>query len=401
MADLAEGSAAPARQRNGSGPKVVNLVRQQDGISRAELARRMGLTTQAISKIVARLELDGLVTESRLAAGGSHPRTMLSLVSDARFAIGIHLDRHRGAAILVNLLGETVASTSLSYDTVPDPAATVELLSRAVKDMVGRCPAPADRIAGCGLAMAGPVDHRTGVATAPNNFSGWKDVPIAEMLSSAVGLPVKLDKETNMATMANQWMSRRAGWEIVIYVGTGIGGTLMLDGELYRGRNSGAGELGHMVLDPSGPWCVCGRRGCVEVLASPAAVVHRYKQMPAESPTVQPDAAWNSSTIGNLKLIATAAGQGEIAAIDALKESGRLLGIAANSLASVLDVEDIVLAGPLLGTLGEHYIGGVRIGLAETRWGTAVAPRLTVDSSLYSEMIAVGAAICTLQDVGT
>jgi predicted NBD/HSP70 family sugar kinase/biotin operon repressor len=401
MADVAAGGTAPAKQRNGSGPKVINLIRQQDGISRAELARQMGLTTQAISKSVARLELDGLVTESRLAAGGSHPRTMLSLVPDARFAIGIHLDRQGGAAILVNLLGEMVASTSLGYSSVPNPSATVELVARAVQDLIALSPAPADRIVGCGLAMAGPVDHRTGVATAPNNFSGWRDVPIARMLSSAIGLPVKLDKETNMATMAKQWMSRRSGWEVVIYVGTGIGGTLMLDGEVYRGRNSGAGELGHMVLDPSGPWCVCGRRGCVEVLASPAAVVHRYKQMPSESSTVHPDAAWNSSTTGSLELISAAAGQGEIAAIDALKESGRLLGIAANSLASVLDVEDIVLAGPLLGTLGEHYIDGVRIGLAETKWGTAAPPRLTVDSSLYSEMIAVGAAIYTLQDVGT
>jgi predicted NBD/HSP70 family sugar kinase len=379
--------------QNSTASTVIDLIRRNDGISRTELARRLGLSAQGMSKVVARLLEAGMVMETgRVSVGVGKARTRLSLVTRSRFALGVHLDRSGFSMVLVNLAGQTEAAASDQFRTPPSPADAVEMLGVAADTLLAGLGEEQYRVIGCGLGMAGPLDHRRGVVTTPNNFFGWREVPLASLVAQRIHTPVKLDKSTNMATIAENSRSHRPGWTVVIYVGTGIGAGLMLDGAVYRGVHSDAGEFGHMVLDPTGPECVCGRRGCVEVLSSPASVVDRYFRQVDAALSGDQVPAWGRDTSRQLRKIVRLADNGDTSANHALAESGRLLGIAAGNLVTLLDVEDVIIAGPMLDLVGPTYVDGVMHGMDATLAGSNRLLRTTV-SDLRADTIALGGAL--------
>ncbi|MDR1513874.1 MAG: ROK family transcriptional regulator [Propionibacteriaceae bacterium] len=394
---------APASSDNGalvvpanSSPTVLDLIRHHDGISRAEVARRIAVTRQAVSKIVSDLVAQGLVTETGTRPNGvGRAPTGLTLIPSSRFALGVHLDRSGALVILVDLAGAVCGQVSRTTPVLP-PGEYVEVLAGAVDELLAQVPGAAGRTVGCGVGMAGPVDHHTGVATAPNNFANWRDVPIGDLLGRRLGLPVALDKETNMALMARDWAIDHDGWSIVLFVGTGIGGAVMLDGEIYRGPHSDAAELGHMILDPAGPPCVCGRRGCVEVFTSPAAVVQAYTQ-PDQADTTP---RWSSSTRDALRRIVAAADAGERHAIDTLAAAGARLAVAASNAVRLLDIDDVVLTGPLLDEYGPRFVEAVEANLSWTDGARARGAKLSVSAQMQPTAIARGAAISVLRTVG-
>jgi predicted NBD/HSP70 family sugar kinase len=387
-------AAQPSAPANVS-PAVLDLIRRHTGISRAEVARRVHVSRQAVSKTVADLVEQGLVCET-----GTHPNgvgrapTRLAVVPGGRFAVGIHLDRDGALVTLVDLAGRIVAQAAHETAVLP-PTDYVELLGATAESLLSAHPEAEGRLSGCGIGMAGPVDYHAGVATAPNNFAGWRDVPIAAMLGARLGVPVALDKETNMALMAEDWDSASRSSSVVVYVGTGIGGALMLDGEIYRGPHSDAAELGHMIMDASGPVCVCGQRGCVEAFTSPAAIVGQF-----DGPVGEAAPRWSGATLGALRGIVGLAADGDDAARSVLATAGARLAVAASSIVRLLDLDDIVLTGPLLDELGPDFAAAFSAGVVWTERARARGAAVTVAAHLKSSDIARGAAISVLRTVG-
>jgi predicted NBD/HSP70 family sugar kinase len=389
-------AVASSHRLSPSSVSTLDLIRRHEGISRAEVARRVGVTPQAVSKTVAELVERGLVREigSRPNGVGRAP-VRLSLVPEGRFAFGVELDRAGALITLVDLGGRVV--DQLEVATAPQsPPEYVALLGGKIQTIIERNPKVAGRIEGCGVGMVGPVDHYTGVATAPNNFGDWKDVPLARMLADRVGLPVILDKNTNMALMARHWLSPEQGWMAAIFIGTGIGGALMLDGEVYRGPHSDAMEIGHTIVDPDGPKCVCGRHGCVEVYTSPAAIVSNYTEAATGERLIP---YWREDTPRRLADIVQAADQGDTLAVEALSRGGRLLAIASANVVKLLDIETVVLTGTLLAQLGRHYIDGF---LSQAVWDNLTTPRtarVAIVDETRPDLIALGAAFAVLEGI--
>ncbi|WP_405709626.1 ROK family transcriptional regulator [Streptomyces xanthophaeus] len=303
------------------------------GLGRAELAVRTGLTPQAVSKIVVRLAAEGLVAEAgRAASTGGKPRTLLRLVPQARHAVGVHLDRDELRAVRVDLAGGVVAESRGALDFGAGQDAVVE----AVVRRVGRVTDPGGPpLLGAGVAAPGPLDHRTGVMGRVTGFPEWEGFPLREVLEGRLGLPVLLDKDTNagaagtvpaanVAAMSvpDPAAAARSGASVYLHVGTGLGAGLCLDGEVYRGARSAAGEFGHQVLHLDGPPCRCGARGCAEVLCLAAV------------------------------------GRGD------LPEAARILGEGAANLVALLDVERVFLGGRVVGAAPEVFVAGVRAVLA-------------------------------------
>ncbi|MGW6873893.1 ROK family protein [Streptomyces xanthophaeus] len=308
------------------------------GLGRAELAVRTGLTPQAVSKIVVRLAAEGLVAEAgRAASTGGKPRTLLRLVPQARHAVGVHLDRDELRAVRVDLAGGVVAESRGPLDFGAGQDAVVE----AVVRRVGRVTDPGGPpLLGAGVAAPGPLDHRTGVMGRVTGFPEWEGFPLREVLEGRLGLPVLLDKDTNAGaagtvTAANvagadvpavsvtaPAAAARPGASVYLHVGTGLGAGLCLDGEVYRGARSAAGEFGHQVLHLDGPPCRCGARGCAEVLCLAAV------------------------------------GRGD------LPEAARILGEGAANLVALLDVERVFLGGRVVAAAPEVFVAGVRAVLA-------------------------------------
>ncbi|RLV08922.1 hypothetical protein CTZ27_09350 [Streptomyces griseocarneus] len=293
---------------------VLGLLRAAGGAgaSRAELAGRSGLTPQAVSKIAARLRADGLATDAgRRASTGGKPPTVLRLVPDAAHAVGLHLDRDALTATLVDLAGTEMATRTAPLAFGAGADAVLDAVVREVGELVGAAPA-----LGVGVAVPGPLDHRSGVLHKVTGFPQWDGFPLRDALADRLGLPVVVDKDTNAAALG---LLPRAGAASFAYLhlGTGLGAGLVLDGGVHRGARTGAGEFGHQVLQLDGPVCSCGGHGCVEALCLAAV---------ADGDTAR---------------------------------AARLLGIGAANLVRLLDVDLILLGGRTVLAAPTAYVTGV------------------------------------------
>jgi predicted NBD/HSP70 family sugar kinase len=311
-----------ARVRDHNAALVLGLLRSApQGSSRVELASRIGLTPQAISKIVVRLLTDGLVEEAgRGVSTGGKPRTVLRLRPEAGCAVGVELDRQETTVLLKDLAGQVRHRSTMPVGLATDtPAQVVERVAEQVHEGVAAAPAGA-RLLGVGVGCRGPLDHANGVLHRPAGLPVWDRFPLRDALSALLdGLPVQVDKDTNVATLA----AAAPGTTAYLHLADGLGAGLLLDGVVYRGARTNAGEFGHQVVQLDGPRCTCGGRGCLEALC----------------------------------LAALAAGDDQGAA--------RLLGVGAANLVRLLDIDRVLLGGRAVFAAPDAYRREVARQLAE------------------------------------
>ncbi|MFJ6717823.1 ROK family protein [Streptomyces sp. NPDC091259] len=300
------------------------------GLGRADLADRTGLTPQAVSKITARLAAEGLVAEAgRGASTGGKPRTLLRLVPDARHAVGVYMDRDELTAVRVDLAGGVLARWCGPLDFAAGPDAAVEAVLRALDrvSVPGGAGAP---LLGVGVAAPGPLDWRDGVLGRVTGFPQWEGFPLREALArrlSPTAPVVVVDKDTNAGVAGAA--GRDPGNCVYLHLGTGLGAGLWLDGAVFRGPRSLAGEFGHQVLELDGPPCRCGGRGCAEALC--LAALER----------------------------------GDLAA------AARVLGEGAANVVALLDVDRVLLGGRVVEAEPGVFVEGVRAVLGRRRTGAA------------------------------
>ncbi|XVV02844.1 ROK family protein [Actinosynnema sp. CA-248983] len=326
---------------------VLGLARS-GAVTRVELAERSGLTPQAVSKVVGRLIDEGLLVESGTRnVGVGKPRTLLKLVADSRLALGAQVERDELRVVLTDLAGDVLDRAVAPLPPDFDPATFVAELTRLVNGMRD------DKLLGVGLGFVGPLDHRTGVIHDATGLVKWHEVPLRALAEDSLALPVVLDKDTNTAIVAESW---RRGEQlrnaVLVLVGTGLGVGLLLDGQVYRGARTNAGEFGHTTIQLAGPPCVCGRTGCVEA-------VHNL-----------------------------AARSGDLAGATSI------VGLAVADLVQLLDVDHVVLAGRAVLAEPEAYLAGVRAKLPTDDW----LPVEVEVTPLGDDVVAAGAAMLVLSE---
>jgi predicted NBD/HSP70 family sugar kinase len=332
---------------------VLGLARRGQAMTRIELAEWSGLTPQAVSKIVTRLIAEGLLVESgRRNVGVGKPRTVLSLVARSRFALGAQVERDELRVVLADLAGAVVDRTVVALPAGFQVAEFVDELARQVDVLRARNDVSDERLLGVGIGFVGPLDHRDGVVHDATGLAGWHDVPLRDLAARRLGLPVLVDKDTNTAMIAQAWRGEKSRHAAVVLVGTGLGAGLLLDGHVYRGARTNAGEFGHTTIQLDGPRCVCGRVGCVEAVHNRAVA------------------------------------DGDLA------RAVTVLGIAIADLVQLLDIDHVVLGGRAVLAAPEEYLRGVRAQVPSSDWVT-----VDVDlSPLGEELVAAGAAMLVLSD---
>jgi glucokinase len=226
-----------------------------------------------------------------------------------------------------------------------------------------------------GISFDGPVDMARGCPQTCHHVAGWEDYPLAEEVGAHYGLPVALDNDANAAALAEWRYGAGRGCDDLLYltVSTGVGGGLVLGGRLYRGQQGLAGEIGHMGLDPDGPLCPCGRRGCLEALAAGPAIVRNLQEVLAAS-------AASSALRGQGDLtardVAQAAAAGDALAGEALRRAAQALGLGIGNALNLLNLERVILGGGVT-SAGDFYLAWVRAAArARAVEGVAVDVRL-------------------------
>lgn len=338
---------------------VLEIIRSSDGVSRVEIAERTGLTPQTVSNIVNRLKALGLVMEGgKEPALVGKPRTTVRTKTDGGFALGVRIGRVETVVLVVDLAGRVVARAEHRTLQEEGPDGIVRRVAQDVAHLVRESRTDPARILGLGVASPGPLDHVSGMVYGPPRLKGWGEVPLRAMLERETNYPVVVDNNAKAAAAWERWagVAREVDNFAFVYMGTGVGAGLYIDGQLYRGSSSSAGAIGHVTVDPAGPRCACGGRGCVELYCAPPAVIARVRgalSRGEESRLAapfreQPDAITHD-------LIARTAAAGDALALAAIHDSARMLSHGLVNLVNVLDIDLIVLGGKGFNHVGDVY----------------------------------------------
>jgi len=269
------------------------------------------------------------------------------------------------------------------------------LLDTAVDAVQEARAAAGAEIAAVGFGIPCLIDQRTGTAVMAVNLA-MADIPFADVMTERLGLPVFVDNDANVAALAEHRAGAARGTRdaVVLTIGTGIGGGLILRGELYRGSVGAAGELGHMVIDLNGPRCQgnCPNRGCVEALASGTALASEARRLAKERPLSGLGRALAAGRDPTGPLVTELAHDGDATAVDALALIGERLGVAIASLVNIFNPEVVVVGGGVIAA-GELLLAPARAVVAERALSPSrdvvriVAARFGVEAGM------VGAAV--------
>jgi glucokinase len=227
-----------------------------------------------------------------------------------------------------------------------------------------------ERPAAIGVSFGGPVDFRQGMVRLSHHMPGWENIPLQQMLEQTFQAPAAVDNDANVAALGEARFGAGRGASSLLYitVSTGVGGGWILNGQPWRGADGMAGEIGHTVVDPQGPPCLCGKSGCVERLASGPYMADDARQMLQEYPQrgtlIRQLAGGDFSTVTG-KLLAEAAAAGDELAWELLERSAHALGVAIGNAANLLNPQCFVLGGGITKS-GERYWEAIRLAARQT-----------------------------------
>ena len=347
---LAPAAAAPADQaaiRRNNLSLLLSELRSHGAASRAAMAATTGLNKATVSSLVAELVDRRLVREVGVRYAGSvgRPALMLELDGTGVAGLGLEVNVDHISAYGADLAGRVLHESRLAYDAVQATTdetvrALAAVAERAVADMRA---AGADTV-GITAAIPGLVDVARGIVTLAPNLQ-WRNVPLADLLRTHLGdtrTPIRVDNDANLSALAEFWGGADAGTTDLLYITgeVGVGGGMIIDGQLLRGSTGFSGEVGHMQLDPRGSLCACGRTGCWETVVGLGVLLRQA------APDL--DDALRSGVMDPEDRVAEIVRRveaGEARTVTALAEVGRWLGVGASVLVNLFNPRVIVLGG--------------------------------------------------------
>lgn len=316
--------------------EVFATVLTAGPISRTSLAGRLGLSPSTVTRLLAPLVEAGYLRETvSEATGPGRPRRLLRVDTARHLVLGVKITQTHVSAVLTDMGAEVVGRAELP---VPDssPGTVLTAAARVSLRLLAEAGGAADGVLGIGVGVSGHVDSPAGICRY-SALLDWRKVDVAGPLSAATGLPVVVNNDVNTLVVAERWFGggREVDSFAVVTIGSGIGCGLLLNGSLFSGASGMAGELGHLPLDPDGPRCSCGRRGCLEALASSGAVLARLRRQGVS----------DLDDIAAAARLARGGGPRAEAARAAFAAAGDALGRGLAGLCNLLNLEKIIIAG--------------------------------------------------------
>ncbi len=278
--------------------------------------------------------------------------------------VGVDLGGTKILAAVVTADGKILGQAKRKTKPETGIESVIERIVKTVDDALGSAKVARTDVRAVGIGAPGPIDPDTGTVLMAPNLNGWENVPLAKTLSEQLGVPVFLDNDVNVGTLGEfvYGAGRGAKDVIGVFVGTGIGGGLIIGGQLRSGARHAAGEIGHMIVLAEGPYCGCGNRGCIEALASRTAIVNSLRTaMQAGRKTTLAEALADGG-VERLSsgVLAQAWKSNDTLTVEVLTRVQYYLGLHLASLVNFLDPELIVLGGGVIEALGEDFLQPIR-----------------------------------------
>ncbi|MBY5360341.1 ROK family transcriptional regulator [Rhizobium leguminosarum] len=247
---------------------VIEAVRTNGPLSRAAIARMTALTAQTVSNIVEELERSHILVPSeaqKLARG--QPIIPYTINPGGAYSIGLELSRQRASGVLTDLSGAVCARIERHVEH-PDPQRAMPALQSIVEDLQQAFAFDRNRLLGVGMALPGRYADGGTTSLSPLNLPGWQGFPVGHELEQRVKVPVLVENDATAAAIGERLHGVARGLGSFVYLflagGGGVGAGMFLDGHLYKGSRNNAGEIGHIIVEPHGKLCSCGKRGCLD-----------------------------------------------------------------------------------------------------------------------------------------
>ncbi len=377
------GSRALMRELNVS--LLIELVRSAGSTSRAELARQSQLSAPTVGTIVDHLIERGILVEVALApSNGGRPPVLLSIDATAGYVIGIKLRGDGLTTVICDLEAKVVATREFPVSLVGDPDGAMHAILSEVRGVLRDAKVPRSKALGLGIGMSGVIDSNAGVCVS-SHLLQWHNVEIESKLRRLLRLPVWIDNDVNTLAVAEKWSgdARGARHFVTLSIGRGIGLGIVIDRALYRGAFGSSGEFGHIIVEPGGPICECGRSGCLEAVVGEDTMRREIGE-------------GLGRTISRSEMISLM-NAGDSVTCGIVEAAGQKLGISVANIMTLLNPEMLIICGegtelgstfldPIIRSVREQTFAslGLKIEVKIQRWG--------------DEAWAVGAATLVLRE---
>jgi glucokinase len=291
--------------------------------------------------------------------------------------LGLDIGGTKLAVGIANAEGRVLADAAEPTDPTSRPGDVVEALYRMSQAVCAKAGVGLRDLRAVGISYGGPVDYPAGVTVTCHHLQGWEKVPLVRMVEERFGLPAAMDNDANAAALAEAVFGAGRGHTHLLYltVSSGIGGGIIIEGEIYRGATSMAGEIGHMTVKPDGPVCTCGRRGCLEAMASGWSIARRAQEAAAAWPG---ESALKRLAEITAQAVAQAAEAGDALALEIMRETADNLAFGIGAGVNLLNPTLVVIGGGV-SQAGEVLFGPLRealgrYALKENAQAVRVAP---------------------------
>ena len=377
----------------GVATEVLELLWRRRVLSRAEIARLTGRSRSTISAVVARLLPTGLIDEvgSGNSRGGRRP-ILVGFQDGAGTIVGMDIGAVHVSVGITDLRGRILQWRRAAHPARRDPGGAVELAARLARECLaaaGGCvPAPM----GVGVAVPSPVEPGARHRMLERILPAWRDFDLAGEVGARFNAPVFVDNDANLGALAEHRWGKAAGVSDFAYlkVSTGVGAGLILGGEIYRGATGVAGEIGHIAVDPRGPRCVCGNRGCLATLVGTPALLARARALLREYP-----ASALGGGVLDLGALEDAALAHDPLALRVVEEAAQHLSIVIAGVLNLLNPGLVILGGSFA-RLGARLTDPISQAVAGQTLVASAAASDILTSELGGRATALGAATSVL-----
>lgn len=330
---------------------ILRTLLHQGAISRVRIAHLTGLSTTTITNLVAELLEQGIVVEetreSSQSSGVGRPRIPLRLVPSARYGVGVHIGVGHIRVAVADLFGRLQNYLVMSHE-LQDPAEDVlDRIIALIQEAIAEVEVSREQLVGIGVGASGLVDPQTGVNVLAPNLN-WRDVPIRDIISQHLKLPVRVDNNVRAMALAEAMFgaARDVNTLAFVYARVGVGAGFVVGGSVYRGSRAGAGEIGHTTIVPVGGIpCRCGNTGCLETLVSEPEIVRLAQALATRRPDSILAARLADSSQLTIGQIFEAARAGDKETQAMLHERAHYMGIALANLVNVINPDMIIMGG--------------------------------------------------------
>jgi glucokinase-like ROK family protein len=367
------------------------------------MTEALGVSRSKISQEVGRLLETGLLVEDGLAESeGGRRSSLLRIPRSAGLIAAVDLGATSIDVALSTLGSELVAHRGEPADVREGPKAVLGRVKKLLTELLKEQGASRRDVRAIGVGVPGPVEQASGLLRSPPIMPGWDRFPIRDAFAGEYAAPVFVDNDVNVMALGEHWGGVGKGLDNVLFVkiGTGIGGGVIADGRLYRGTQGCAGDIGHICVDPEGPVCSCGNRGCLEAMAAAPAIALKAERCARAGLSTNLNAVLVERGELSAKDVGEAASVGDYRALEIIRESGRLVGRVLATLVSTLNPSLIVIGGGVA-NIGHSLLAEIRSTVYRRSLPLATRNLPIVLSELDETAGVVGASVLAAEGVLT